>query len=230
MPDVGAATRILGIETSCDETAAAVVDGGRDGAVVGGEQPGRPARPLRRRRARDRQPGPRRAARAGDRPGPRRGGLDRPSTAPSRSTRSPPPTGPGSSARCSSACRAAKALALAWDVPFVAVNHLEAHLYAASSRSPTSSCRWSCCSCRAATPCSSRWRTTAATGCSGPPSTTPRARPSTRSPATSASATRAARPSTSSPIEGDPRGDRASPGRCSTTGSTSPSAGSRPRW
>ena len=29
---------------------------------------------------------------------------------------------------------AAKALALAWDVPFVGVNHLEAHLYAAPAR------------------------------------------------------------------------------------------------
>ena len=32
---------------------------------------------------------------------------------------------------------AAKALALAWDVPFVAVNHLEAHLYAAFLDDPT---------------------------------------------------------------------------------------------
>ena len=61
------------------------------------------------------------------------------------------------------------------------------------------------------------WRATAATGCSARPSTTPPARPSTRSPATSASATRAARPSTGWPMEGDPDGDRASPGRCSAT-------------
>ena len=32
---------------------------------------------------------------------------------------------------------AAKALALAWDVPFVGVNHMEAHLYAASLEDPT---------------------------------------------------------------------------------------------
>ena len=32
---------------------------------------------------------------------------------------------------------AAKALALAWDVPFVGVNHLEAHLYAALLEDPT---------------------------------------------------------------------------------------------
>src|SRR4029077_7279016 len=31
---------------------------------------------------------------------------------------------------------AAKALALVWDVPFVAVNHLEAHLYAALLEEP----------------------------------------------------------------------------------------------
>ncbi len=32
---------------------------------------------------------------------------------------------------------AAKALAMAWDVPFVGVNHMEAHLYAASLEDPT---------------------------------------------------------------------------------------------
>ena len=31
---------------------------------------------------------------------------------------------------------AAKSLALAWDVPFVAVNHLEAHLYSAFPEDP----------------------------------------------------------------------------------------------
>ena len=53
--------RILGIETSCDETAAAVVDDGRivrSSVVV---EPGRSARALRRRRARDREPRARRA-------------------------------------------------------------------------------------------------------------------------------------------------------------------------
>ena len=46
---------------------------GHVGAVVGRQQPGRPARPLRRRRARDRQPGPRRPHRPGGRAGVRRG-------------------------------------------------------------------------------------------------------------------------------------------------------------
>ena len=40
------------------------------------------------------------------------------------------------SAPCSSASSAAKALALVWDVPFVGVNHLEAHLYAALLEEP----------------------------------------------------------------------------------------------
>ena len=80
---------------------------------------------------------------------------------------------------------AAKALALVWDVPFVGVNHLEAHLYAAFLDDPSLELPVVSCSCRAATRCSSTWRTTAATGCSARPSTTPPARRSTRSPATS---------------------------------------------
>ena len=40
-------------------------------------------------------------------------------------------TGPGLLGALVVGVSAAKALALAWDVPFVAVNHLEAHLYAA---------------------------------------------------------------------------------------------------
>jgi N6-L-threonylcarbamoyladenine synthase len=49
---------------------------------------------------------------------------------------------------------AAKALSLVWDVPFVAVNHLEAHLYACLLDDPDPSCpRW-CCWSPAATRCS----------------------------------------------------------------------------
>ena len=146
--------RVLGIETSCDETAAAIVERRHLGAVVGREQPGRPARPLRRRRARDRQPRPRRAHRPGRRAGVRRGRAVGPPVdgEAARSTRSPPPTGPGWSARCSSACRPAKALALAWDVPFVArqpprgapLRHLPRRARPRAARS------W-CCWCRAAT-------------------------------------------------------------------------------
>ena len=41
-----------------------------------------------------------------------------------------------SSARCSSACQRGQGAALVWDVPFVGVNHLEAHLYAALLEEP----------------------------------------------------------------------------------------------
>ena len=58
------ADMILGIETSCDETAAAVVERATR-PLVGRGQPDRPPRPLRRCRPRDRQPCPRRAAHAG---------------------------------------------------------------------------------------------------------------------------------------------------------------------
>ena len=56
---------------------------------------------------------------------------------------------------------AAKALAMAWDVPFVGVNHLEAHLYAAFARGSDAGvpAAW-CCSCRVVTRCSSRCRIT----------------------------------------------------------------------
>ena len=125
---------------------------------------------------------------------------------------------------------AAKALALAWDVPFVGVNHLEAHLYAALLDDPTielpivvllvSGGHTMLVEMREPRP---------ATACSARRSTTPPVRRSTRSPASSASATRAARRSSGSPPTGDPDGDRASRGRCATTGSTSASRGSRRR-
>ena len=68
-------------------------------ALVGGVEPGRSPRALRRGRARDREPRPRRARHRGDRRGARRGGRG----ARARSTRSPRATDPGSRARCSSA-------------------------------------------------------------------------------------------------------------------------------
>ena len=59
--------------------------------------------------------------------------LDRAGSDPGHraSTPWPPPTARVSSAPCWSGVAEAKALALAWDVPFVGVNHLEAHLFAA---------------------------------------------------------------------------------------------------
>ena len=91
-----------------------------------------------------------------------------------------------------------------WDVPFVGVNHLEAHLYAALLEDPTLELPVVVLLVSGGHTMLVRWRTTAATGCSARPSTTPRARRSTRSPATSASATPAVRPSTGSAMEGDP--------------------------
>ena len=84
---------------SCDETAAAVVMGGDERAVVGRVEPGRPPRPLRRRRARDRGPGARRDAHAGRRAGDRRGGHRRRPHRRGRRHRRPR----ASSGRCSSA-------------------------------------------------------------------------------------------------------------------------------
>ena len=131
--------RILGIETSCDETAAAVVDGGHLGAVVGRDQPGRPARPLRRRRARDRQPGPRRAASC---PvvaaGARRGRAVRPpSTARARGRRGRRHRRPGPRRRAARR-RVARPRRWRWrgTCRSSRVNHLEAHLYAAFLEEP----------------------------------------------------------------------------------------------
>ena len=121
---VGHATAVLGIETSCDETAAAVVVGGCDvrSSVVtsqislhrafGGVVPeiaGRAHLQL--------LPAAVEQALAD-------AGIDVPDAVAAT-------TGPGLLGALVVGVSAAKALALAWDVPFVAVNHLEAHLYAA---------------------------------------------------------------------------------------------------
>ena len=192
---------ILGIETSCDETAAAVVEDGRVVLLVGRVEPGRPARALRRRRARDREPRARRADHRGDRRGARRGGRRARATLDAVAACH----GPGLAGALLVGVSAAKALALAADLPYVGVNHLEAHLYAALARGarPRAAARGAH---RVGRPHDGRgrWRTTAGTGCSARPSTTRPARRSTRSRASSASATRAARRSTGSPPTGDP--------------------------
>ena len=125
---VGAATAVLGIETSCDETAAAVVAGGREvySSVVtsqidlhrafGGVVPeiaGRAHLQL--------LPAAVSQALADAE-------IDAPSQPPDAVAAT---AGPGLLGALVVGLSAAKALALAWDVPFVAVNHLEAHLYAA---------------------------------------------------------------------------------------------------
>ena len=125
-------TLVLGIETSCDETAAAVVEDGRTVLLVGGVEPGRPARPLRRRGARGREPRARGAHHAGDRGGAGRGGRRARAT----STRWPRATVPGLAGALLVGVSAAKALALVADLPYVGVNHLEAHLHAAWLEEP----------------------------------------------------------------------------------------------
>ena len=185
---------ILGIETSCDETAAAVVVGGRDVLSSVVSQPGRPARPLRRRGARDRQPGPRRAAHAGGRASPGRGRR-------SSDDRVDAVGGHGRarawSARCSSASSAAKALALVWDVPFVGGEPPRGAPVRRVPRGarPRAAARRAA---RVGRPHAARrdGGPRPLPRCSARPSTTPPARPSTRWPATSVSAIRAVRPST----------------------------------
>jgi N6-L-threonylcarbamoyladenine synthase len=129
--DVGPATCILGIETSCDETAASVVMGGtsvlssvvssqvdlhaRFGGVVP-EIAGRAhvemltpviAQAIVEAGIEDRR-------------------IDAVAAT----------VGPGLIGSLLVGVSAAKALALVWDVPFVAVNHLEAHLYASLLEEP----------------------------------------------------------------------------------------------
>ncbi len=125
-------TMILGIETSCDETAAAVVMGGNDvvssvvssqielHATFGGVVPEIASRahlellnPV--------------IARAMVEAGVDEQRIDAVACT----------VGPGLIGALLVGVSAAKALALAWDVPFVGVNHLEAHLYAALLDDPT---------------------------------------------------------------------------------------------
>ncbi len=125
-------TLILGIETSCDETAAALVMGGYDvvssvvstqvdlHAEFGGVVPEIASRahldmlnPV--------------IARAIVEAGVDDARIDAVACT----------VGPGLIGALLVGVSAAKALALAWDVPFIGVNHMEAHLYAASLEDPT---------------------------------------------------------------------------------------------
>ncbi len=129
---VGPQTLVLGIETSCDETAAALVMGGGDvvASVVssqidlhvpfGGVVPEIASRahldllnPV--------------IARAIVEAGVDERRIDAVACT----------VGPGLIGALLVGVSAAKALALAWDIPFVGVNHLEAHLYAALLDDPT---------------------------------------------------------------------------------------------
>ena len=217
--EAGPDTLLLGIETSCDETAAALVMGGSDvvssvvssqielHAPYGGVVPEIASRahldllnPV-------------------DRPGHRRGRRRR-----AAHRRRGVHVGPGLIGALLVGVSAAKALALAWDVPFVAVNHLEAHLYAALLDDPTIELPIVVLLVSGGHTMLVEMRAPAATGCSARRSTTPPARRSTRSPASSASGTRAARRSSASPSTAT-RPPSTSRGRCATTASTSASAG-----
>jgi N6-L-threonylcarbamoyladenine synthase len=129
--DVGPGTLVLGIETSCDETAAALVMGGGDvvssvvssqvdlHAQYGGVVPEVASRahlellnPV--------------IARAIVEAGVEERRIDAVACT----------VGPGLIGALLVGVSAAKALALAWDVPFVGVNHHEAHLYAAFLEDP----------------------------------------------------------------------------------------------
>ena len=129
---VSSDTVILGIETSCDETAAAVVMGGNDvvssvvasqidvHAEFGGVVP----EVASRAHLESINPVVRRAI---DDAGIDEGRIDAIACT----------VGPGLIGALLVGVSSAKALALAWDVPFVGVNHLEAHLYASFLEDPT---------------------------------------------------------------------------------------------
>jgi len=129
---VDESTLVLGIETSCDETAAALVLGGYDvvsnvvstqvdlHADFGGVVPEIASRahldvlnPVIARAIVE-------------------AGVDEKRIDAVACT-----VGPGLIGALLVGVSAAKALAMAWDVPFIGVNHMEAHLYAASLEDPT---------------------------------------------------------------------------------------------
>ena len=223
MTDTGAL--VLGIETSCDDTAAAVVAGGTEvlssvvssqvdvHAVYGGVVPelaGRAHLELLTPVIGDAL----RSGRGGRQGPARRGRHHRPRA--DRLAARGGERGQGAVAGVGSSLRGGQP-----------PRGPPVRRAAGSSRA--SNGPWPCSSCRGATPCSCRWRARAATGSWARPSTTPPARPSTRWLGSSASGTPAARPSSVPPWPAT-RPPSLSPGPCSATGSTSPSAGSRPPW
>jgi N6-L-threonylcarbamoyladenine synthase len=130
--EVGPDTLVLGIETSCDETAAALVMGGGDvvSSVVSSQidlhVPFGGVVPEIASRAHLELLNPV-IARAIVEAGVDERRIDAVACT----------VGPGLIGALLVGVSAGKALALAWDVPFVAVNHLEAHLYAALLDDPT---------------------------------------------------------------------------------------------
>lgn len=122
---VGASTVILAIETSCDETAASVVMGGTDvvSSVVSSQID---------LHARFGGVVPEIASRAHlDLVGPIvREALDEAGIEPHRVDAVAATYGPGLVGALLVGVSTAKALAFSWEIPFIGVNHLEAHLYA----------------------------------------------------------------------------------------------------
>jgi N6-L-threonylcarbamoyladenine synthase len=130
--DVTEDTLVLGIETSCDETAAALVMGGNDilatvvssqvdlHAVYGGVVP-----EIASRAHLELLPSV--VAEAVVEAGVQEARIDAVAAT----------VGPGLVGALLVGVSVAKALALAWDIPFVAVNHLEAHLYASFLEAPS---------------------------------------------------------------------------------------------
>jgi len=122
-PTLAEGARVLGIETSCDETAAAVVSGGRVLSSVVSSQIDLHARfggvvPEIASRAHIQLLNPVVAEALLE------AGVDNAPEAVAATV------GPGLIGSLLVGVSAAKALALVWGVPFVGVNHLEAHLYA----------------------------------------------------------------------------------------------------
>ena len=117
---------ILGIETTCDETAAALVERTEDGRgrilsnIVLSQVTSTPNSAAWCRRS-PRAPMSRRSIPSSPRPWPKRTCRSRCSTA------SPLPPGPGLIGGVIVGLTTAKAIALAHDKPLIAVNHLEAH-------------------------------------------------------------------------------------------------------
>ena len=130
--DLSAVRTVLGIESSCDETAAAVVRDGRTQlSSVISSQIDRHARfggvvPEIASRAHVEMLNPVIAE-----------AIVQAGIADSEIDAVAATHGPGLVGSLLVGVSAAKALALVWDVPFVAVNHLEAHLYAAMLEDPT---------------------------------------------------------------------------------------------
>ena len=202
--DHDAGVLILGIETSCDETAAAVVDGGGDPSVERRRLAGRPACALRGRRARGGLPAPPRAGRC---PWWRRR-WTRPAVTARRSGRGCRHRGPGADRRAAGGAGDRQGDRLCPSPAAGAGRPPARPRRLALPRSRPAGRRRSCaCSPRAATRCWPRWTTAPATSRSAARWTTPPGRRSTRAPACSAWAIPAGRQLERLAAGGDPAGD-----------------------